>query len=118
MNTKGMMRQSTVPQPDCHEVFFTVEADGTIASNGEGEGEVTSAKNATGDYTITPTLPGSRVVSVRNPIPFTANLQCQLVASTDSTNAVNVKFTNNSGTATDTRFMGSMVISYDILRRA
>ncbi len=113
-----MLRPLTTPQPETHEVFFTVESDGTLPTANEGNGEVTSVKNATGDYTITPTVPGSRIVSVRNPTPFVANLQAQLVSVSDTTNAVNVIFTNNSGSATNTKFMGSIVISYDVLKRA
>lgn len=112
---RGALMPITTQQFAVHEIFVTVESDGSQLSTNEGQGEVTSTQNATGDYTIAITQPGERLVCPRCPIPETANLQCQLVSA--SASSVRYKFTNNSGTATDTRFHVGIVISDDPIRR-
>lgn len=68
----------------------------------EGFNHFTFTKNGTGDYTLTLKKPGRRAMVVVGVSPLTANLQHQIVSV--SASVVNVKFTNNSGTATNTDF--------------
>lgn len=112
---RGFNRPIHCTQPSVVEYFIEVESDGTLPVANEGNGEATVVKNGNGDYTITLVNPGERIICPRAPLPEVANLQPQLVSV--SASAVNVKFTNNSGTATDTKFWIGIVVGYDLVRR-
>lgn len=114
---RGAQTPLVTPQYDCQEYYVTMESDGTISANGEGDSEVTTVKNTTGDYSISPKFIGRRVVGF-SAFPFVANLSIQIVSNTDATNVVNFKLTNNSGTATDSKCMIRIVVAYDSMRRA
>lgn len=90
-----------------HIVGFRVDGTGT-ASILEGISDATLTDNDTGDYTLTFTRPGRRVPVVLGCVPLTANLQPQIESVTAA--AINIKFTNNSGTATDTDFHLSLMM--------
>ena len=116
MANKGAMRPILTSGIDSLTYFFEVASDGIQLVTDEGEGEVNIAKTGAGTYTIAPKVPGIRIVNV-SVIPKVANLQPQLVSNVDSTNVATVTFTNNSGPATDTAFMGSLTISYDVVNK-
>lgn len=86
---------------------FSVESDALV----QGKDSLTLTKNSTGDYTLTIKSPFRQKATPPAPTPLIANLQVQLVSVTAS--AVRFKFTNNSGTATDTGFYGMIVGSDD-----
>lgn len=76
---------------------------------------LTLTDNGTGDYTLTLKNPGKRSIFAPSPLPDVANLQCQCVSR--SASAIRFKFTNNSGTATDTGFGGVLFVHDDIVAR-
>lgn len=85
-------------------------ATSSAAALDQGKYQGVVVKNGTGDYTITLNKTSRRTITVVGILPYTANLQVQIVSKT--TSAVNFKFTNNSGTATDTDFDATF-IRYD-----
>jgi hypothetical protein len=104
------LQQVGIRQSKSELLALRVDGTGT-ASVTEGGNHVTLTDNGSGDYTLTFRRPGRRVPVILGAVPLVANLQAQIVSVTAS--AVNVKFTNNSGTATDTQFHLGVLMYYD-----
>ena len=92
-----------IRQDKAELIVFRETSDALV----EGRYHGTFVKNGTGDYTITLRKPSRRTICVVGVSPLVANLQHRIVAV--SASAVQVSFTNNSGTAVDTDFHMSVV---------
>lgn len=103
-----------IRQADAELIPFTIDGTGTAAIT-EGKFRGTLTDNGTGDYTITLTRPAQRQLQLAGYGAETANLQAQIVSR--STSTMRVKFTNNSGTATDTIFDITLVAYYNATQR-
>ena len=108
---RGFKSNVRTAQLQVSALVFSVVSDALV----EGADMFTLTKNATGDYTLTLRTPFQRSIICPAPSPETADLQPQVVSRSSS--AVNFKFTNNSGTATDTNFSGVIFGSDDIVLR-
>ena len=108
---RGQASQVNHHQLRVHQIDVLVDSDGTVL---QGADMVTVTKNATGDYTVNINVPFSRILNV-GASPWVANLQHQVVSS--AAGAVNLVFTNNSGSATDTKFYVGIRGSDDLVYR-
>lgn len=91
---------------------FVITTAGTEDLGGD---MFTLTDNGTGDYTLTLKVPAKRILNAPAPCPDVANLSPQVVSRTNA--AIRWKFTNNSGTATDTGFGGVIFINDDVAYR-
>jgi hypothetical protein len=99
-------------QYDLEFVPFAVTGTGTAAIT-FGSSDLTLTDNGTGDYTLT--LKGGRAAGVvlwalaigRHD---TANLVCTIDDANSTTSAVNLRFANDAGTATDCKFSGMLIV--------
>jgi len=106
-----MKRPVETNQRQVRRLDFKVDTDGTLLQGGGHDG-VSSTKNSTGDYTITPATPGARLLGLGF-IPIDTETYPQIDESDTDENAVNVVFKDTDGTptATDTAFWGHIILS-------
>lgn len=114
MPARGYKSFPTAYQLAVHNVYGYCNADGVPVSTDEGKAEVTTAKTATGTYTLTMKTPFKRAMLYCTVVPETADLTFKV---TISGSVATVIFANLSSTDTDTVFRYHIVGSDDIVKR-
>lgn len=104
-----MLRDIASPQRKVRVIDFRIDGTGT-ASITAGSAHISLTDNGTGDYTVTLTKPGARLLFAAA-TPVDTDTFAQIDISDSSASAVNFVFKNDSGSATDTEFFGIIMVS-------
>lgn len=113
MAARGSKSYPTNYQIGIHQVWGLCRADGVPVAGDEGGEEVTTAKTATGTYTLTMKTPFRRAMVFADVEPETIDMRHKI---TISGSVATVVF-EVGGTDTDTIFRYHLVGSDDIVRR-
>lgn len=113
MGARGHKFNPTTYQLHTHLVVGVCNADGVAVAGDEGSEEVTTAKTATGTYTLTMKTPFKRGMLLCVAVPETIDMRYNVTIS----GSVATLIFEVGGTDTDTKFRYMIVGNDDIVRR-
>jgi hypothetical protein len=113
MAARGYRYKTTSYQLGVHHVFGVCNADGVAVSGDEGSEEVTTAKTATGTYTLTMKTPFRRKMLYCSPVSEIVDARFKVTIS----GSVATVVAEVGGTDTDMKFNYHIAGADDITRR-